>query len=316
MYSPYLYGRQSELLALRAIKNEGGDLSDLLPVIEPVLQDSASIRRCAEVFGEAGLKMVVVLNPTRYQFRDAPEARKALRNEMGELFDQYSSLIPGYTVGSATLRGDIGGFLKEQKGRPAALLYASPSLTGPDLKAVGEAGQIAYHFVLNQSASALQIAQLPKRKLVDVRDHFNKLPRNADYTGSELFTDRHLVQKSIGGIGDYTVVGRAFEVGGSKPGAVAIHASFKEPKSGCVWVEHFVSDDTDRDVGDAGSKFLQAAGKLVRAVNKRASQFGSDAALDRYRSYVDGSLFPGLGKNKEHQIHHHVRLMLECISSS
>lgn len=316
MYSPYLYGRQSELLALRAIKNEGGDLSSLLPVIEPVLQDSAGIRRCAEVFGEAGHRMVVVLNPTRHQFRDAPDAQKVLRNEMGELFDQYPSLIPGYTVGSATSKGEIGGFLKEQKGRPVALLYASPSLRGAELKAVGESGQIAYHFVLNQSASALQIAQLPEEKLVDIRDHFNKLPRNADYTGTELFTDRHLVQKSIGGIGDYTVVGSAFEVGGGKPGAVAIHASFTEPESGCVWVEHFVSDDTDRDVGDAGSKFLQAAEKLVRAVNKRASQFGSNAALDRYKSYVAGNSFPGLGKNKEHQIHHHVRLMLECISSS
>ncbi|MCY1282686.1 hypothetical protein D9M68_500030 [compost metagenome] len=101
-------------------------------------------------------------------------------------------------------------------------------------------------------------------------------------------------------------------MGGGKPGAVAIHATYKN-KNSDIWVEHFISDETDRDIGDASSKFREAVVKLVSSVNKRPREFGNNSALDAYRDHVANGTFPGLPKNKELQIYHHICLMLGAI---
>lgn len=150
---------------------------------------------------------------------------------------------------------------------------------------------------------------IPPARLVDTRDHFNRLPRNSDYKGRQFFTDRHSTNKSTT-LGDYTVLGRTLEIGGGRPGAVVIHASYKHPTTGDIWLEHFVSDQTDRDVGTPEGKFLQTARKLVRAVKQRPAEFGSDQALDLYANHVAKNTFPGLGKNKQYQLMHHMHLML------
>lgn len=84
---------------------------------------------------------------------------------------------------------------------------------------------VRYHMVLNQKISSAQIKLLPKAKRVDIDDYFNKLDRNADYGGPELFTDKHKTFKSAAvGFGDYAAIGSAFTSGGGQPAAIAIHA--------------------------------------------------------------------------------------------
>lgn len=63
--------------------------------------------------------------------------------------------------------------------------------------------------------TAAQRALLPTTKRVGIRDHFNKLDRNSDYDGVELFTDRHKTFKpSWAGFGDYAFIGSAFSATG------------------------------------------------------------------------------------------------------
>jgi hypothetical protein len=109
-------------------------------------------------------------------------------------------------------------------------------------------------------------------------------------------------------------LGATFEPGGGQPSAVAIHATFKE--GGAVWVEHFVSDDVERDVGTVGEKFLQAAGKLVARVREAPLAFGRDEALQAYANDVAEEHFPGLPKNKERQIYHHLALMHQLLTGA
>ncbi len=104
-------------------------------------------------------------------------------------------------------------------------------------------------------------------------------------------------------------------IGGGPAAAVAIHAAFKH-KSTDIWVEHFVSDDTDIAVGSTASKFLQAARKLVKAAKARPSEFGKNFALDEFEQYIKASHFPNLGKSKELQISHHICLMLDVLSGA
>ena len=90
---------------------------------------------------------------------------------------------------------------------------------------------------------------------------------------------------------------------------MAIHGVFTQAETGQVWVEHFVSDDVDPDVGSVEEKFHQAAAKLaVRAVHRRRAEFGENSALEAYAADVRANHFPGLGENKRREIHHHLAI--------
>lgn len=313
VYSPYLYGRGSELLALRSLIKNEVDIDKLLPIIEPVVTNKSNIIRCMSEYAKAEKKLVVIINPAQNEFKDNLQEQKEFRNETAELFSNNETLIPGYIVGPHSTKKKIDTFLALYPDRPVAILYNSSPLSDQDFKIVADNANILYHIVINERISLAQYKLIPKKKIIEVRDNFNKLKKNADYDGAEFFTDRHkLVGKEFLAIGDYTITGRVLEIGGGRPGAVAIHATYKH-KNEDVWVEHFVSEDKDRDVGDVSTKFLQAATKLVSAVDKRPKEFGSDEALDIYRKHVAEGTFSGLPKNKEHQLYHHICLMLSVI---
>jgi hypothetical protein len=158
---------------------------------------------------------------------------------------------------------------------------------------------------------------LPTPKAVDVRDHFNKQTRNADYGAAEFFSDDHLsFEGNAVGFGDYSIVGSHFQAGGGPAHAVAIHGIYKNSETDNIWVEHFVSDDTDAAVGSVESKFLQAAGKLVDQFTERPHEFGNDAALVEFADDVEAEHFPGLGASKRRQIQHHLALISDFLSGT
>lgn len=197
------------------------------------------------------------------------------------------------------------------------MVYAKPALQDADVRSLAGIGRIKFHIAMHGEVTASQRDALPTTKLVEIRDNFKKQARNADYGAPELFTDQHKTFSSCGvGFGDYAAIGSAFQASGSTPYAVAIHAAYKHPDTQDIWVEHFVSDDKDKDVGDVASKYLQAAQKLVHAARKRPREFGSNPAIDAYRKYVSGSYYPGLAKNKEHQVGHHLCFMLDVLNGT
>lgn len=316
MYFPYFYARRSELLTCRAILEDRGPIDSWAPVLEPVNTNVTDLVRCATLFGKAGATALILVNPTLHQLSDKTAAN-AFRKAINGLFDDFPTLIPAYKVRSDITVGNCNAFLNLYKGESLALLYSSPGLPNQEMKALGAEARVHYHLILNDKITGSQLAQLPKGKLVFVRDNFNKLARNADYGGPELFSDKHKTFKANGlGFGDYAVVGSVFQDSGSQPAAVAIHATFKHPDTGDIWVDHFVSDGKDRGVGDVASKFLEAARKLTAAAKKRPAEFGNDIALQAYAALVKASNFPGLGKNKEHQLVHHVSLTIEVITEA
>lgn len=228
MYSPYLYARRSELLALRALISEEIDFTGLIPIIEPVLVNTGDIHRCMEAFGKNAKNLVILTNPNQHQFSKDPSTKKTFRDNSHHLFVKHETLIPGYCIGATTTQANINSFLSHYKDKNVALLYNSPALNEQEIKSNSASNQVSFHIVLNDKISTNQSALLPTHKKIDIRDSFNKLDRNADYSGRELFTDKH---KNVGiGIlatGDYTITGRKLEMGGGKPGAVASHITFK-----------------------------------------------------------------------------------------
>ena len=315
MYFPFFYGRQSEFLALRAMLKDHRSLDSLVPVIEPVKRKAADLARCAEAYGKAGKALAIILNPDKFELKVADEA-DAWRKDLQEVIDNHDSILPTFRCVSSTTLAEVNAFLKRFEERMVVLAYASPSLTDADIGALAGMANVRFHVVLNGKMTATQRKLLPAKKRVDIRDYFNKQDRNSDYSGKELFTDRHKTYApSWAGFGDYASIGSAFTPGGGQPAAVAIHAIYKH-KSNDVWLEHFVSDETDIKIGDTESKFLEAARKLVEAVKSRPKEFGTNFALDEYIQHGTDSHCPGLGRNKVLQIAHHICLMLDVLDGT
>lgn len=305
MYFPYLYARQSEMLAIRGLVNANPQPVAVTPVLEPVSGKTGDLVRCAEALGKVGRAAVLIVNPHQGDFRTGSSAD--LRKTFEKLFASHASLIPGYLCGTHSKASNVHAFLKTFPKNDKALLYSGPSLSATDLSALGADSRARYHLVV-RGLSQAQVALLPKARVALIADYFNKQPRNADYSGQEFFTDAHRTTAGHAGYGDYTVVGSIFEPKGGPAAAVAIHLTYKEPNSGDIWIEHFVSDDVDRQVGDVASKYLQAARHATRATRSRPLEFGQNEAITAVASDARTGHFPGLGKSKERQILHHMLL--------
>lgn len=316
MYFPFIYGRQSELLAVRSLTRDARSLAPLVPVVEPVNSDVAPLAKCFEACEGRELPIALIFNPDKHQLATRAAAAAWRKNALS-LIEKYASVIPTYRCHSATTQENIEAFFKVFPERETAITYSSSGLSDEETKALSTRPTVRFHIVLNGKITGIQRAMMPKAKYVAIQDNFNKLDRNADYGGRELFTDRHKTFSSSGiGFGDYAAIGAAFQASGSTPAAVAIHAIYENSATKDIWIEHFVSDDKDKSIGDVASKFLQASKKLVNASKKRPNEFGRNFGLDAYDAHLKASTFPGLPKNKEFQIAHHVCLMLDVLSGA
>ncbi|MBC3953044.1 sce7725 family protein [Pseudomonas folii] len=315
MYSPYLYARQYELLALRALIKESIDLTKLIPILEPVKTDTSDIRRCMEAFSKKEQNLIVVVNPALNEFSKNPPRQKQFREDINDILAKSPCIIPGLEISAGITEKTLEKFFIKYPSRPVALLLNNPSLDHNELATYTQHVDTQFNITINNKTTTAQNQVIPVKKLIHNNDDFNKKSRNADYGGHELFTDRHnLIADKAAAFGDYTVTGKKFELGGGTPGAVAIHTIYKNSKSSDIWIEHFVSDETDRNEGSPETKFLEAARKLIKAVKSRPAEFGWNSALAEYENHVNLNTWSGLGKNKEYQIRHHISFMLDILN--
>lgn len=314
MYFPYLYARQSEFLALRDMLSDHRPAGLLLPVLEPVNRQAKPLLASLKGFNSKARAITVVVNPDKHELKSTVDLAAWQAIVLPELA-KLPHVLPAYKCTSATTMAQISTFLSSFPGRQVALVYANPTLSNADISALASNPQVSYHIVLNAKMVAAQQMLLPAAKLVDIQDDFNKKARNADYSGQEFFTDRHIALRAThAGFGDFTCLGNAFTAGGGQPGAVAIHAIFKHPQlTNQIWVEHFVSTSS----APVADMFQQAASQLTTTAKSRPREFGSNFVLDEYAVLTTPlTHYPGLRVNKTLQIAHHICLVLDVLTGA
>lgn len=313
MYLPYLYGRQYELLAVRMMLEDERDRAGLLPLIEPLMARIGDLKRCINLCGDHDQSIAVVVNPDKHQLK-TQEALNLWWDEMAPLIDGAAHVIPTLVCRSDTARDEVALFLKQFAGRPVAVVYPGKRLSSTDAQWLARQAMIRWHVVAVDHVPQARWQQLPRAKVVLLKDCFNKMERNADYQGKEFFTDRHhMIPAQAEGLSDYLCVGSQFKDGGSTPHAVAIHAVYKDPEDGDVWIEHFVSTDITKDEGDVASKFVDAARKLTRAARARPADFGDNPALREFARMARHAEYHGLPTSKKLQMVHHICLMMDML---
>jgi len=309
-----MYGRRSELLAVRAMLSAGRNLEPLIPVIEPVNLDISDLSRCLALCEEAGQRIAIVTNPNLHQLR---QTSQQWQNGVKALLEAYPTAIPTLKCSPHTTATNVSAFFRSMAARDVAITHAGSALDQADFTTMVRHPTVRFHIALANMVPSTQLTAIPRNKRVVVTDPFSRQARNADYDGMEFFSDayKNFARANIG-FGDFMCIGSNFQPGGGAPAAVVIHAVFKARNSGDIWIEHFLSDDVERDQGDTPNKFLQAARKLVQAVRHRPREFGSNPALTAYAAHVQNGHFPQLGKNKELQMVHHMCLMLDVLSGA
>ncbi|NPE56205.1 sce7725 family protein [Dickeya dadantii] len=311
MYSPYLYARGSELLILREVSNVGVNTQGLLPILEPVNSDTSSLIRCLTAWNS---DIVVILNPYQNDFSSHNNI-VALNQQLQQIMVTKPNIIIGVLVQPGVNFQALTQYITDNSNKRIALLYDNTTLTDQEISTLANNLYVHYHIVLNNSLPAHQFSILPRLKIIIVNDCFRKLARNADYNGPEHFTSlhHHLGQNYVG-IGDYTITGRVLDLGGGQPSAVAAHLIFKEHSNNSVWIRHFVSSNTQRGGADVATMFLDVADQITNFVPNNINQFGNNIGLDHYYLCSQTIHSPGLAKNKEFQIAHHISFMLDVIN--
>ena len=305
MYFPYVFGRASELLAIRSSSVNYLSSGLVIPIIEPIVTKPAALTKTIDEIGERGHKAIIITNPSQGELKGGPPL--AWVAAVDASLAAQASIIPGFLCRPGVTHAAVHDFLTKYSHREVALLYLNSGLSDAGVQSLALVPNVSYHVALQGKVPRSQLLLLPHAKKVHIYDHFNKQPRNADYCGEEHFTDRHRSFSEHGaGFGDYTITGCEVQLGGGPPGAVAVHITYKSGSDGNLWVQHFVSDDTDIGVGTTEGKFLQAVSKFAAEYHIRGAEFGTNGAINDYLQNHNNSHYPGLGKNKERQIQHHI----------
>jgi hypothetical protein len=311
MYSPYLFARSSELLSLRDISSTATDVRKLLPILEPVNANTSSLITCLQIWhGD----IVVILNPYQNDYSNHNHVT-VLNQQVTAMMATKPNIIIGVLIQPGMNFQSLTQYINTNQQHRIALLYDNSTLANSDISTLAAMAAVHYHIVLNNTLQAHQFGLLPINKVIVVNDGFRKLARNADYNGPEPFTNlNQFVGHNYLGFGDYTITGRVFAPGGGQPSAVAAHLIYKELSNNTIWIKHFVSANTQRGGADVATMILDVSDQISQFVPQNIIQFGNNIGLDHYYDCSRRRHSPGLGKNKEYQISHHISFMLDLLN--
>lgn len=312
VYFPYLYGRQSEFLALEDNLSHLGSPQKVFPVIEPV-DDSRRLRRALDRFEDAGVAGYVIVNPYKHNLAQAVE-RNRWSAEMAPYLRKPDLVRPTFALTGTTTLTELKAFVAAHAGRKIGVSVVTAMIPPADVaQALQGADAIAFlHERANPSAYANAIGLA---STVDVVDSFPLQARNADYAGEEWFTSGHQLAKAEGrpGFSDFTVLSGTFSATGGRAGAVAFHLTYEEQPGGSIWVQHFVSDETDRDVSDVTTKLGEAMRYLQREIMAHPTKFVRSPGLLAYLDQLARGTATNLPGSKRQQIAHHIYLVSSLV---
>lgn len=312
MYYPYLYGRRSEMLALRAIAQKIATKNKVIPIIEPVKKDIASLGKSVEVLVDAGANAIIITNPHQGDFKTlSPTEKNKWVHGLIQRFPKVINCTPAFKITSKTTLTDLQTFLNTNGGNVAlvhaAELTGAVSLTNPINT------RILHIFAESNTTTTYQNSITGIHKVL-VRDSFNTAARNADYPPIEAYSDLNLTYAIIfgmSGFSDYTITGRTFSESGGPAHAVAIHFTHERTTKD-IGIRHFVSDDTTIPPNDPALKIGQSLAKLGSFITSTTGGFGYSLAASKFLGLLAGG-GTNLSTLKQYSIEHHIELMHELL---
>jgi len=315
MYYPFLYGRQSELLALRDLPSEPSIWNHITPVIEPVNSVSGDLLRCLTKLHRLPTPVFLITNPHHENFR-RPGTIQQWRQEIDHYVTGDGAIvIPAFQVSGPSAAEQLPLFIQEFPNRPLGLVLRTRDLTSAFLlKQIR--GRDVTIFVHRAAKPRSYLKELPANQTVEVEENFIERARNADYSGIEPFSDSLTEFKKANrpGFSDFGPLPSTFKLGGGQPAAVAIHLSFADD-DGDISLQHFVSDSTERGDGDRASKMSEAVAKVAAEHRDNPEKFVRSVGFRQYLDQHENAQPTDLATSKRQQISHHLETVATVLST-
>lgn len=310
MYYPYLRGKQYELLALRDFSLENQNNEKIVPIIEPVKQQTNGLNSAMSVMMANGLKFAVVLNPMDGDFKH-PNVNNNILGNLTPITEDRERWIPAYIFNN-----NVQTLLTHaEENNLNNLMIVFPS--GIDVNNAGVMDfltneKIAYIVAGNLGNNRSARSRLLRlgKAIISLENRFQEKPRNADYanTVDEQFSEdfAYFRDDGLAGFSDYTPLAKDFIEGGMLPYAIAIHLTYQRSDDQ-IYVHHFVSD-SNFDQSNVRGKFFEASAKIAPFyVNGGLFITASVEELMKRATSDDG--FPGLGYIKKLSVKNHLELI-------
>lgn len=302
MYFPVVHGGQYDLIALRESAVEIRSSGKVIPIIIPVATNARGLSTLVRRYARSGQPFCLVVNPICCpKTMDGAVLDGIIRDALAFHETYYPTLM----VNGATTGAQVDAF-RARFARNELAFFHLDEVRDPD--ALAAAVELGTHHLL-ETARRTYLRRFPQRSRVLIEDPFRKT-KNAAYPPDEMFSDTYAEYGNEGfaGFGDYQVIGRAYATGGSTPGAVALHLTYRA-EDGAIRVRHFVSGPVTAPPEVAG-RFLESVDALVQWADGRGDEMAFSSALPVYRELRNAGEFPGLGIPKKLAIRYHIDLVI------
>lgn len=313
MYYPYLRAKQYELKALKEFSVEQAKQNSILPILEPVKQQTSALEIAIEEMIANELKFALILNPNDGDFKH-PNITFDLwkhNKSMGKVKNQL--WIPAflYSINNAQ---NIAKTINDNCLQNVMLIFKT-CMSIDDNIAWKLINNTCVEYVVNAFGSTVSRRlknklQETAKQIIRLDDCFKSKTRNADYAleVDELFSEEPFYYESedkFNGYSDYTTLPSDYVEGGMLPYALAIHFSYRK-NADQLFVHHFVSDSNETNT-DIRGKFKEAAGKIEPFYNGKTK---TAAVKEIIAKAKDPNGYPGLGYLKKLSIKNHLELIL------
>ena len=294
-------------MAFRETANLISEGGKIIPLIEPVKKNIASLLKSVIVYKETQMPFVLITNP---KVGELTHDYSELQDKIDENILDYEGYLPGYIITSSSDINGIQSFLEKYEKNTVCLIHYQ-NYSDPDelAKIIKKSGNVEYSVFMERHSGLTYRNIIGENKKIILRDSFNLQDRNSDYPPDEFYTDLHknYAELNFGGFGDFLIIGDRYFDRGGPAYTVAIHMSYLR-SDGDIWIKHFLSENQD-SIADTPGKYLDALSKLVQTIESNVFDNSQTQVLDEFRSLHNKEYYPGLGVVKKLSLVHHIQLI-------
>ena len=251
MYYPYLRAKQYELNALREFSVQHQGQTSIMPILEPVKQQSSALKVALDEMLDNRMKFALILNPKDGDFKH-PTVHFDVWLDNEKLKIHNDGWIPAF-IYSRRYADEITSLASKYNLSNAMIIFRT-CIDVDDTDAWNIINNPAFGYVVNSFGSTISRRlrrQLKDtgRRIIRLDDCFKSKLRNADYADEEdeFFTEEPFfydTEEQLDGYSDYTSLPSNYVEGGMLPYALAIHLTYKRNEEQ-LYVHHFVSDSNE-----------------------------------------------------------------------
>ena len=312
MYYPYLRAKQYELKALREFSAEHQGQNSIMPILEPVKQQSNALNLAINEISANKLKFALILNPKDGDFKHSTvHFDEWFQNE--KLMDEKECWIPAFLYSKFNAY-EISSMIDKYKLVNVMIIFRT-CMDMDDENAWGIINNQSVGYIVNSFGSTVSRRLKSRLKetgkqIIRLDDCFKSRIRNADYAleVDELFSEEpffYAEEENLDGYSDYTTLPSEYIEGGMLPYALVIHLSYRKNEEQ-LYVHHFVSDSNETN-SDIRGKFREAARKIAPFYE---GKFQTEAVKEIIEKANDSEGYPGLGYLKKLSVKNHLELIL------